>query len=106
MWLMVQTVLMQLSIQGYKVLTVIIFLLGYICYNDISKILFAISKTKSFTSDTLRRISRATTTALEELDEGDQKLQDVNKDLTPQFSHKIVVAIDFGTTYRYHKASF
>ena len=53
-------------------------------------------------SDTLRRISRATTTSLGALDDADQEGMDNIYDKTPQFSHKIVVAIDFGTTYRYH----
>ena len=60
----------------------------------------SITETQSFASDTLRRISRATTTAVGELDEDDQRILEVNNDVTPQFSHKIVVAIDFGTTYR------
>ena len=58
------------------------------------------SETQSSASDTLRRISRATTTAVGDIDEMDQELQGISKDVTPQFSHKIVVAIDFGTTYR------
>ena len=51
-------------------------------------------------SDTLRRISRATTTSLDALNDADQEMIDNINDQTPQFSHKIVVAIDFGTTYR------
>ena len=52
-------------------------------------------------SDDIRRVSRATTTSLGAIDDADQNaIGDVN-DTTPQFSHKIVVAIDFGTTYRY-----
>ena len=54
----------------------------------------------SISSDTLRRISRATTTALGELVDEDQDFVDISKKATPQFSHRIVVAIDFGTTYR------
>ena len=57
-------------------------------------------ETQSSASDTLRRISRATTTAVGDIDETEQELQGLSKELTPQFSHKIVVAIDFGTTYR------
>ena len=53
-------------------------------------------------SDTLRRISRATTTSLDALNDADQEMIDNINDQTPQFSHKIVVAIDFGTTYRYY----
>ena len=58
------------------------------------------SEDPSISSDTLRRISRATTTALGELDREDQDTVDSSKEATPQFSHRIVVAIDFGTTYR------
>lgn len=65
----------------------------------------SITETQSFASDTLRRISRATTTAVGELDEDNQSILEVNNEVTPQFSHKIVVAIDFGTTYRYFKTA-
>ena len=58
------------------------------------------SEDPSISSDTLRRISRATTTALGELDKEDQYTADSSTVATPQFSHRIVVAIDFGTTYR------
>ena len=51
--------------------------------------------------DEIRRISRATTTSLGAFDDSDQDAIDNVNDTTPQFSHKIVVAIDFGTTYRY-----
>ena len=52
-------------------------------------------------SDDIRRISRATTTSLGAIDDADQDAIENVNDTTPQFSHKIVVAIDFGTTYRY-----
>ena len=37
-----------------------------------------------------------------EQDDNDRKIIENIYDTTPQFSHKIVVAIDFGTTYRYY----
>ena len=52
--------------------------------------------------ENLRRISRATTTSLGTLDDKELAAIENTNDTTPQFSHKIVVAIDFGTTYRYN----
>ena len=52
--------------------------------------------------DDFRRISRATTTSVGAQDDNDRNIIENIYDTTPQFSHKIVVAIDFGTTYRYY----